>query len=642
MNEELKIVISAEIKKLKDNVNKAKKTIKEFVKENKDKINEFNTEFQKVGDVSKNALVGAGAAIVGLGAAFLGLGAATAEYRNEQAKLVTAFEAAGGSATEAKSAYNDLYRVLGDEGQATEAAAHLAKITTEEKALKEWTTICQGVYATFGASLPIEGLTEAANETAKVGQVTGGLADALNWAGVSEDDFNAKLEKCNSEAEREKLIRETLNGIYTDAATKYEKNNEQILAQNEAQARLQDSMAKLGEVAAPVNTMLTELGAEVLAQLTPYIKDFAENYMPQIKEALSGVGDAIGNVITWIADNWDLVSTLAAIITGIAVALSVFSTVMGIVNAVMMASPVTWIVLGIVAAVAALVAIIVLVIKYWDEIKAATIKCWNAIVDAVKVAINWVIDLFKSIFAWVKENWLGLLLLLVNPFAGAFKLIYDNCEGFRNVVDNACAAIKKFFADLWTNIKNIFAGVGAWFKGVFNSAVTGIKNVFSGISGFFSGIWAKIKSIFTSVGGAIADAISGAVKGAINKVLSFATRTINGFISAINAAISVINAIPGVNIAKLSKLSVPQLAKGGVVESATLALIGERGKEMVMPLENNLEYLDKLAAMLSARMGTGKSTPIVMQVDGKTFAQISIDSINQLTKLTGSLPLQLG
>ncbi len=88
--------------------------------------------------------------------------------------------------------------------------------------MSEWTTICEGVYATFGASLPIEGLTEAANETAKVGTVTGTLADALNWAGISEDAFNEKLAACNTEAEREALIRQTLNGAYAEAAAGYE------------------------------------------------------------------------------------------------------------------------------------------------------------------------------------------------------------------------------------------------------------------------------------------------------------------------------------------------------------------------------------------------------------------------------------
>ena len=120
----------------------------------------------------------AGAAVAGAAAALLALSASTMEYRTAQAKLNAAFETAGSSAEQAKTTYNDLYRVLGDGDVAVEAANHLAKLTTNQQDLSEWTNICQGVYATFGDSLPIEGLAEAANETAKTGALTGSLADA--------------------------------------------------------------------------------------------------------------------------------------------------------------------------------------------------------------------------------------------------------------------------------------------------------------------------------------------------------------------------------------------------------------------------------------------------------------------------------
>jgi phage-related protein len=201
-------------------------------------------------------------------------------------------------------------------------------------------------------------------------------------------------------------------------------------------------------------------------------------------------------------------------------------------------------------------------------------------------------------------------------------------------------AIKNFFANLWTNIKNIFKGVGNWFRDTFNAAVTAVKNVFSSITGFFSGIWNKIKDIFSKVGSTIANAISGTVKKAINGVLSMAVKVINGFISAINFAIGIINAIPGVNIKKLNMLQVPALAKGGIVDSATLAVIGEQGKEAVVPLENNTEWIDKLAERISAKTGGGK-TPIVLEVDGRVFAKTSIDLINARTRQTGKLGLNI-
>ena len=190
---------------------------------------------------------------------------------------------------------------------------------------------------------------------------------------------------------------------------------------------------------------------------------------------------------------------------------------------------------------------------------------------------------------------------------------------------------------MWEGIKGIFNVVGDWFSNIFTSAYNGITNAFSGIGDFFTGVWNKITSIFSKVGTTIGNGIKETVSKAVNGVLSTAVKIINGFISAINFAIDVINAIPGVSISKINSLSVPKMAQGGIVDSATLAVVGEQGKEAVVPLENNLEWLDKLAGMLNERIG-GTGT-IVLQVDGKTFAQISCDSINDLTRQRGSIPL---
>lgn len=597
MNEkELKVIISAEIDKLKQELQKGQKEVENFGKKSKVSFQDFNNGVQKAGDISKKALATVGVAVAGAATALLALSASTAEYRENQAKLATAFESAGASAEVAKETYNDLYRVLGDDGQATEAANHLAKLTQTEQGLAEWTNICQGVYATFGDSLPIEGLTEAANETAKVGTLTGSLADALNWAGVNEEAFQAQLDACNTEAEREALIRQTLNGLYSEASANYEKNAASTLAANDAQRQLNDATAKLGEAIAPVQLALTNLAIQLLEKIVPIIQDLMENYGPQIEETLTKVADAIGNVLSWVIDNWGLVSTIGTVILAIAAALSVLSTVMTVVNAVTAASPVTWIVLGIVAAIAALVAIIVLVVKYWDELKASALDCWEGIKSS-----------WNDLATWFDEN-------VIQP-------------------------IVSLFSGLWEGILSIFSSVGSWFTNAFTQARDGVKNAFSSITGFFSNIWEKIKSIFSKVGTAIGDGIKGAVSGAVNKVLSFACKVINGFINAINFAIDIINAIPGVSISRLNTLSVPAMAKGGVVDSATLAVIGEQGKEAVVPLENNLGWLDKLATMLNERMGG--SGPIILKVDGRTLAEATCSSINQLTRQRGSIPLNI-
>ena len=197
----------------------------------------------------------AGAAVGGL----LALESSTEEYRVAQGKLNTAFEAAGYGAETAQQAYNSFYGILGDTDTATEASQLLAKLADSAEDVSTWTDIAAGVAGTFGDSLPIEGLIEASNETAKVGQVTGVLADALNWAGISEDDFNARLSACSSESERNQLIMDTLSGTYDEASEAFYRNNEALVESRNNQAQLDATLATLGQTVSNVkNRLLSE------------------------------------------------------------------------------------------------------------------------------------------------------------------------------------------------------------------------------------------------------------------------------------------------------------------------------------------------------------------------------------------------
>ena len=253
--------------------------IQKEIDDTSEKLKKSKIDWESVGDtVGKvGKAIGAGVAAMGaaIGAAagaFLGLAESTREARVNMGKLETGFTTAGHSAEDAKKTYTELYGILGDDGQATEAAAHLAKLTKNEKELATWTDIATGVYATFGDSLPIKNLTEAANETAKTGAITGGLADALNWAGVSEDEFQASLDKCSTEQERQALITKTLNGLYSDAAEKYREVNGDIIDAQKATASLNSAMAELGAIAEPIVTKLKQLAAELLQQITPFVE----------------------------------------------------------------------------------------------------------------------------------------------------------------------------------------------------------------------------------------------------------------------------------------------------------------------------------------------------------------------------------
>lgn len=304
-----------------------------------------------------------------------------------------------------------------------------------------------------------------------------------------------------------------------------------------------------------IKTVFEKIG-EIIEKVAPSVADFVDRL-------------ANGDVDT---EEWEAlgeaIAAIAAIIAGVIVVMKVFAAVQAIVNAVMTASPITWIILAIIA----LIAIIVLLVKNWDKVKAVFLKAW----EAIKGAWGKVVDFFKGIW-----------------------------DGIVGVFSSVVSWFGDLFTSAWDAIKGAFASVVEWFSGIFSSAWEAIKGVFSTVGEFFSGVWETIVGLFTTIGTAVGDAISGAVKGAINAVLSGAITIINGFISAINFAIGIINKIPGVNISELKKLEVPQLAEGGYVKAnkPQPVIIGDnkREGEIVSPISKmRATVLDALSLFASS------------------------------------------
>lgn len=225
----------------------------------------------------------------------------------------------------------------------------------------------------------------------------------------------------------------------------------------------------------------------------------------------------------------------------------------------------------------------------------------------------------------------ALTFLMANPvvaiIAGivavvaAITILWNKSEGFRNFILGVWANIQSVFGSLvaWfgekkEEIVGFFQGIPQFFGQVFGDAWGAITRAFSGVASFFSGIWRTITGVFTTIGTSIANAISGAVKSGINGVISLIENTINSAIGLINGAISLINKIPGVSVNKVSRLSLPRLAKGGIVDSATVAMIGEgSSSEAVIPLDELWKRLDKMTESIT---GAGGGSPIVVNVYG--------------------------
>lgn len=344
----------------------------------------------------------------------------------------------------------------------------------------------------------------------------------------------------------------------------------------------------------------------ILTFIKPVLDDFLSLIKPLSEIALSLAGDilnSIGNALKWIGDNEIAVTILEslAIAIGLVVAgIKLYNFVQSGAlvatlkqTAALIAQGIAWVaanwpILLIVAAITAVIAIIILCVKHWDTIKETVVNVCNKMKETVS---NWV-----------------------------------------NNVSN-------FFSNLKTNTINKVTEIKEGIKNKFQEAYNGIKNIFSNIGNFFSGIWNNVKNTFSNLGTSIGDAISGAVKTGINGVISLIERTINSAIRLINGGIKLINLIPGVTVGTINTLSLPRLAKGGVLTEATTVLAGEysgarTNPEIVTP-QNIMR--DTFEDVLSNYSGNSDDRPIYLTVNvgNKKLGQILLDDLRDRTRRTG-------
>jgi phage-related protein len=265
---------------------------------------------------------------------------------------------------------------------------------------------------------------------------------------------------------------------------------------------------------------------------------------------------------------------------------------------------------------------------------------FGVILDVLAVAIASISNFVKNALNFFG----GIVDFLVGIFTGNWNKAW-------NGIKTSFKAVGDFLIGVWNVVKGAFSTVASWFSSIFTRAWNGIKSAFSGVSSFFRGIWNTIKSMFTNIGTTIGNAIGGAFKNVVNSIIQFAENTINGFIRAINGAIGLINKIPGVNIKKISTLNIPKLAKGGIIDSPTLAMVGEAGKEAVMPLENNTGWITELAYKIAdilkgSSSDSGSSAKdaaieITLKLGDTTFARAVIDSVNKLQRQAGRTLIEI-
>lgn len=509
------------------------------------------------------AMVGGAAAGVG---ALSTVAESTREYRTEMGKLDTAFTTNKFSAADAKQTYSDLYAVVGDSGQATEAANHLSLLCDSTKDLQSWTEICTGVYGQFGDSLPIEGLTEAANETAKVGTVTGSLADALNWMGVSEDEFNEKLAKCSSEQERQQLITSTLTSLYSDASAQYKETNGDVMESNRAHQQLSDTMAQIGAVAEPVLNSLIGLGGKLLEQLSPIIEGVADSLAPAliniceevapiIVSMLEQIMPLIEELLPFIAQ---LIEQLAPLI--IQIVEQLFPPLLQIIQDLL--PYFMQIIQAIMPLFSTLVELLMPVIEMFVQLAGVLLNgLLAALTPIIEDLATFLNDLLTPLIPIISE--------LCDTIVETLQPVFEQLSPVISQVFDALRPVLDLLGEMLETLIPALVPVIEWlahiFSEVLGNAIKRVKKILEPLSGIFNGIVDFVKGVFSGNWEQAWNGVVSIFKNVFNLIPAFVENVINGIIWIINKLLEGVNwatSMIGWEIDPIPEVTLPRFRAG--------------------------------------------------------------------------------
>lgn len=513
------------------------------------------TNIESFGDKMKGVL--AGISVAALASSINELVSVTNEFQEDMGKLSVAAQENNVSTDAANGAYRDMVGILGETDQSVEAVNHLFALCGDNtQALSDWTNIASGVYATFGDSLPLEGLTEAANETAKVGQVTGPLADAINWAseaavqqGVAlsgnraaidaynsalasgatqEDAFNAALAACSTEQERAQLVTDTLNGVYAEAGAQYQQTNADVIAYRQSQSDLTAAMSSLGQSFMPIVTGLTDVAAMLLSGVQPAVQWFVTN-LPIIAPVLAGIATTVG--LLAVVLNASTIATTAQ-----TVATNAAAAAQGLLNAVMNANPIALVVVLIAGLVAAITGL-------WNNSEAFRDFVTDAFQKIQQVAQS-VIDAIVNFFTVTVPSAIEVVMMRFQTLRNRIVSVFDGALG---TVSGFVSSVVNFFTVSVPNAVGDMLGAAgripgqiasflgsalssaASFAGSFaSSAIQAASQFVSNIVGGLSGLAGRVMSVGSDIVHGIWSGISGAAGWLMNQISGFANNIVSG------------------------------------------------------------------------------------------------------------------
>lgn len=563
-----------------------------------------NKSLTALEDFAKKGVKAAGAAVAGMTAAFIALDGATEEYRVAQGKLNAGFQAAGFSADVARKSYRNFYAILGDADTATEASQLLANMAKNEEEVTKWTRIAAGVHGTFGDSLPIEGLVESANETARTGQVTGVFADALNWVGIMEDDFNAKLEKTTDVSKRNQLIMDTLSKTYDKAADSFYANNQQVINARRNHATLDEMLAKVGDTSAKLKSQLWVLAGAAedgsirsgsaldwvqkkADALTDWLSNLdLSNLKKQLDEKFAQTLQKAGDAVQWCRDNSDTLIATLKVLAGMWAVKKVLDFNSGLINSI-------------------------------STIGGAvtTLLTMTGVLGGQAAATGTATVAQTGLNAAMTANPIGVIILAVEALIAVWLLFGDKIT----------ATAQK----LWQKFKDVSIKIGTAFSGAFNKVKNAAKTALEWVGDKLSWLNNKIESIpilgslYKGAKGVLGDAIewvdnattgnrSGTSTGTTRTKTSSKTTTTAG---PVKTTTSTTTTVPKLTPSNL--LSLPSLGKatGTPYWRGGLTRVNERGGE-IMNLPSGTQIIPH---DVSVKAAGGRSVTVNVNIQGNVI-----------------------
>lgn len=508
----------------------------------------------------KSVAVATGAAVTG----FLAAAETTREYREAQGKLDAAFASAGKSAKTAESTYSALVRVIGESDQSVEAAQQIALLAKSEQDAGKWAGYASGIVGKFGDALQPETFYESANETLKLGVATGAYTQMLEGCGFSVEKFNEGLAACATEEEKQAFMLATTEKALGAAGKAYEKNNADILAANDANAQLADSMADIGAAAEPVMTTVKMFGAGVLADLSPAVTLIGEgltgamNGTEGAAETLAeGVGGAIETVSTVLENVLGAaVDVLPSLITNIipvfvdgitSLISSVAGAMPGLVSAITDILPeiiagITVIFGAIVSSLPDLIQSIVsalptLIPELVNGLVTMFVMLCSNFAQIIQPIIDYLPEIIVSIVDALITNLPAIIEGLINLIMGIVSALPQIIQG---LVDALPTIISMLISGLLSNLPAIILGLVEVVGGVIKAIPQIFGSMVQAVANVFVGIWDGLRNIFGSVGPWIYENV---IQPIVNFFTNLWNRIVEGVTTAINSVKNVFSTV---------------------------------------------------------------------------------------------------